>query len=118
MRYDYQSFSDSHANFAPRIGFGWNPTGDPKTVIRGGYGLYYTQLRSNLAASFELSGPNGIGSYTAGPGQTGFPSCLTCAPVVFDPNAAASTLPARNVTIRPGETAFYTQEFARYGVDF
>lgn len=118
LRYDYQSFSDSHANFAPRIGFGWNPTGDPKTVVRGGYGLYYTQLRSNLAASFELSGPNGIGSYTAGPGQTGFPSCLTCAPVVFDPNAAASTLPARNVTIRPGETAFYTQEFARYGVDF
>ena len=86
--------------------------------MRGGYGLYWTQLRSNLAANFTLNGPEGIGSYTASPGQTGFPACLTCTPVVFDPNAAASTLPARNVTIRPGERDFYTLEFARYGVDF
>jgi hypothetical protein len=118
LRYDRQTFSDATRNVAPRVGFAWNPGGDPKTAIRGGYGLYYTQLRSNLAANFELTGPVGIGSYTASPGQTGFPTCLTCTPVVFDPNAAASTLPARNVTIRPGMRDVYAQEFSRFGVDF
>jgi len=99
-------------------GFAWNPNGDRKTAVRGGYGLYWTQLRSNLAASFELNGPLGIGSYSANPGQTGFPACLTCTPVVFDANAVASTLPPRNVTIRPGQADLYAPIFAQYGVDF
>jgi len=118
VRYDRQTFSDATGNFAPRVGFGWNPRGDPRTAVRGGYGLYWTQLRSNLAANFELNGPLGIGSYTASPGQTGFPACLTCTPVAFDPNAVVSTLPPRNVTIRPGRAADYAQTFAQFGVDF
>jgi hypothetical protein len=118
LRYDRQTFSDATRNAAPRVGFSWNPNGDPKTAVRGGYGLYWTQLRSNLAASFDLNGPLGVGSYTASPGQTGFPACLTCTPVVFDPNAAAATLPPRNVTIRPGRADYYTPIFARFGVDF
>ncbi len=129
LRYDRQTFSDGKANFAPRVGAAWNPGGDPKTVVRGGYGLYFTQLRSNLQANFDLNGPLGIGSYTASPGQTGFPTCIPpisstgvvgsgCTPVVFDPNAAASTLPARNITIRPGMASYYTPIFAQYGVDF
>ena len=32
LRYDRQTFSDGKKNFAPRLGFGWNPGGDPKTV--------------------------------------------------------------------------------------
>ncbi len=111
LRYDRQTFSDGTRNFAPRVGFGWNPGGDSRTSIRGGYGIYYTMLRANTDASFTLGGPQGIFTYQATPGQTGFPACLTCTPVAFDQNAAASTLPARNITIRPGEASYYAQFF-------
>jgi hypothetical protein len=111
VRYDRQTFSDSKNGFAPRIGFAWNPGADPDTSVRGGYGMYYTQLRANIDASFALGGPQGVFSYTATPGQTGFPTCLTCTPVIVDANAAASTLPARNITIRPGMASFYSQFF-------
>ncbi len=109
LRYDRQTFSDGTTNLAPRVGFGWNPAGDAKTAVRGGYGLYYTMLRANIDANFTLGGPQGIFAYTATPGQTGFPACVTCTPVVYDPNPAA--LPARNITVRPGMASYYAQFF-------
>jgi hypothetical protein len=108
LRYDRQTFSDATSNFAPRIGFGWNPFADPKTAVRGGYGMYYSQLRGNLAANFELGGPEGMFSYSASPGQLGFPSSLDAAPIVFPPGAV---LPARNITIRPGRPSYYERFF-------
>jgi outer membrane receptor protein involved in Fe transport len=111
VRYDRQTFTDGTKNVSPRVGFGWNPGGDSNTAVRGGYGLYYTQIRANTAANFELGGPQGIFTYQAAPGQTGFPACLACTPVVFDSNASRNTLPARNITIRPGLASFYAQFF-------
>ena len=111
IRYHRQTFADGGGNFAPRIGASWNPFGDPKTVVRGGYGMYYTQLRAGLDANFELEGPEGIFTYQATPGQTGFPTCLTCTPVAFNANTARTTLPARNITIRPGRASHYSQFF-------
>jgi hypothetical protein len=109
LRYDRQTFSQGKKNVAPRVGFAWNPNGSPKFSVRGGYGLYYTELRANNDASFTLGGPQGQFTYSAAPGQTGFPTCVGagCTPVVFNQNAALSTLPARNITIEPGMAAFY-----------
>jgi hypothetical protein len=121
LRYDRQTLTTATKNFAPRVGFGWNPTGDARTAIRGGYGMYYTQIRSNVVASALTGGLDGLATYTAVPGQLGFPTCLTgsCLPLQFDPRTLpASQLPARDITIRPGERSFYETQFAQYGLNF
>jgi hypothetical protein len=108
LRYDRQTFTDGKANFAPRLGAGWHPMGHADTVIRGGYALYYTMIRSNTDASFTLGGPEGQFTYSAAPGQLGFPASLTAVPIAFP---AGAVLPARNITIRPGRRDYYAQFF-------
>jgi len=41
LRYDWQNFFDDHNNFAPRFSFAYAPDKSRKTVIRGGFGLFY-----------------------------------------------------------------------------
>jgi len=121
LRYDRQTLTDAMNNFAPRVGFGWHPNGDRRLAIRGGYGLYYTQIRSNAIAGSLTGGLDGYTNYSATPGQFGFPTCLTgpCLPLQFDPHVLPpSQLPARDITIRAGEADFYRSQFASYGLNF
>ena len=119
LRYDRQTLTDATKNFAPRLGFAWHPGGDRRTVIRGGYAMYYTQIRANALASALTGGLDGLVNYTATPGQTGFPTCLTCVPLRLDPRTLPlSQQPARNITIRAGQRDFYKSQFASYGLNF
>jgi hypothetical protein len=121
LRYDRQTLTDARKNFAPRIGFGWHPGGDSRLSIRGGYAMYYTQIRSNAVAGYLVNGLDGLTTYTATPGDIGFPTCLTgsCLPVAVDPRTIPATqLPARDITIRAGLRDFYREQFARFGLNF
>ncbi len=121
LRYDRQTLTDATSNFAPRLGFGWHPNGDSRLAIRGGYAMYYTQIRANALASALTGGLDGIVAYTATPGQTGFPTCLTeaCLPVRIDPRTLPlAQQPARNITVRAGRRDFYKSQFASYGLNF
>ena len=121
LRYDRQTLTDATSNFAPRLGFAWHPRDDARLVIRGGYAMYYTQIRANALASALTGGLDGIVTYAATPGQTGFPTCLTgpCLPVPLDPRVLPlSQQPARNITVRAGQRDFYKTQFAAYGLNF
>ncbi len=116
LRYDVQSLTNARNNFAPRVGFGWHPMGDAKTAVRGGYGMYYTQILTNVVAGAITGGLDGFTTYTATPGQAGFPTSLNSGLLNFSSNPAAA--PARNITIRAGQRDFYKAQFAQYGINF
>jgi carboxypeptidase family protein/TonB-dependent receptor-like protein len=121
LRYDRQTLTDARKNIVPRVGFGWHPKGDARLAVRGGYGMYYTQIRANALASALTGGLDGLVTYTAVPGQTGFPTCLTgpCLPVPLDPRTLpVSQQPARNITLRAGQRSSYETQFATYGLNF
>jgi hypothetical protein len=55
-------FPSDKNNFAPRVGFAWQPTGSGDLVVRGGFGVYYDQINVNPFLDFRppISGADGI----------------------------------------------------------
>ena len=107
LRYEQQTFTDSRLAFAPRAGFDYNWRGESSTVLRGGFGIYYSQIVDNSEANYSLTGPTGVFNYSATPGQIGFPASVAAAP--FPAFPAGAQPPLRSLYIRPGEGAFLNQ---------
>ncbi len=109
IRYERQTFTDSKKNFAPRAGFAWNVNGNGSTVVRGGFGIYYSQIVDNSEANYALSGPTGVFNYSASPGQIGFPTSVSAAPLPAFP--AGAIAPVRSLYVRPGDASYLNQFF-------
>jgi hypothetical protein len=109
LRYEQQTFTDAVKNFAPRVGFSYNLRGAGNSVLRGGFGIYYSQIVDNAAANYALTGPTGVFNYTATPGQPGFPDSIEDVPIAEFPEGAI--MPVRTLYIRPGQASYYNQFF-------
>ncbi len=93
LRYDLQflqSILTDRNNWSPRAGFAWSPFSARRTVVRGGFGLYYDRIPLRALANALLSSGNTTTinsqsqlSISLSPTQTGapvFPNILTTAP--------------------------------------
>ncbi len=57
LRFESQNNLGDHADFAPRVGIAWGLDGSgkksPKTVLRGGFGIFYDRFASDLVLQQE-----------------------------------------------------------------
>jgi hypothetical protein len=75
LRYDYQSVVPDRNNFGPRAGFALDATGDGRTVVRGGVGVYFDQpFFHGFTQRYLLNAPQAItATYTIPAGDPNFP---------------------------------------------
>jgi Carboxypeptidase regulatory-like domain/TonB dependent receptor-like, beta-barrel len=91
-------------NFAPRIGFAWNPKNDTRTVLRGGYGIYYDVTVSEIATvPIVFDGFRYAFVFIGDPGTTDVDFLRS----QLDPS---TIVPSGNIT-PPGQEEPYTQQF-------
>ena len=60
----------NNVNFAPRLGFAFDPKGDGKTAIRGGYGIYYVRISNQTLLQLLTAAPFFQLSAIVNPGTT------------------------------------------------
>jgi hypothetical protein len=115
-------------NFAPRVGFSWDPTGSQKLVVRGGGGVFYDRLYNNVFENIRFNAPlyadefTGVGAAGSAIGPLKNPGLFTLPftsngqflnPALF-PNGFATPIPRH---IDQNLVTAYYEQFS-FGVQY
>jgi len=99
-------------DFAPRVGFAWDPLGNSRTVIRSAYGIFYDELLNGVGMPFRATssalGQTVVRTLT-GYAKINYTNPLTGISNPFAPGQFA--LPASTFTIDRGMRPPYAQDW-------
>lgn len=114
IRYETQNHLGDRNNFAPRVSFAYgvgSAKGTPKTVIRGGFGIFYDRFQlGSVLTTIQQNGVNQVQTVILNPGATCTPNDIS--------GCTGGTTSTGNLTYTAASNlrAPYTLQFA-IGVD-
>lgn len=89
VRYQYESSVPDKNNVAPRVGFAWDPTGTSRMVVRGGFGVFHSQVFSSIDAFEHYNNLNGFRTADFAVGDPLFPTFPNKLPGPYVPAGVA-----------------------------
>jgi hypothetical protein len=100
-------------NFGPRFGFAYDITGDGKTSIRGGAGLYYGRILGGHIWNNLLKTGNPAGQGTVSITNTTTTNCFPAVATATTPCAPTfpNVLPNNNLTLSAATIFFFQKKF-------
>jgi len=111
-----QFWAPQWGTFAPRVGFAWDPRGDGKSSLRGGFGMSYERNFGNVTYNASFNPPaSAVVSSTCPPTDSTCNTLVTNAPLgpLGESTTAPSALPAVEMRfldphIRTAQTQFWS----------
>jgi hypothetical protein len=129
LRYEvdsqYGTLNTPKKNVAPRVSLAWDPIGDHKTVIRAGYGIFYSQIYAQIPGVLATLGnvngtrqiANTLVKLTGVPGNPGIANSAVIFQTLFgEGKIDCGTPPAgQYACIAPGDLAQFGLQVSNTG---
>jgi hypothetical protein len=103
-----------YGNFAPRIGFAYDPTGSAKTVVRGGYAVVRFPLPESASSELGCQVP-WLVSQSYSPDEYPLGPTMASIPTIADPFGPPVTVqPTTTAELNADNPAVLAEEFANW----